>query len=244
MADKPSFNDAALRKIGELENQFCSIFRGQGWVYASAPDTPKHQDVRYKKLVRSIDETLTKGSIRPATASVLLELADEARRQQPDLRALNLQQIEYYLERQTPIRPSNPEKYPLHNISEASKIDDLLHKTIFAKYSEEHHILFDNESDDILSKTTGQTLDQGEAARIRKELETLSRQFINQFDDRGYTALHYAASNGMDEVVAELCERGAIIEPSRNERSETPVELAKKQNHEGIVQFLEGHVTA
>jgi ankyrin repeat protein len=55
------------------------------------------------------------------------------------------------------------------------------------------------------------------------------------------TPLHYAARNGAVDIVKEMLERGA--DPTiRDHKGKTPLDLAREEGHDEIVQILTSHI--
>jgi len=64
------------------------------------------------------------------------------------------------------------------------------------------------------------------------------KQFIDAFDpDNGYTALHWAAAMGYDDVVEKLCELGANVNVYCLEK-ETPLHRASRLGNISIIRML------
>ena len=61
--------------------------------------------------------------------------------------------------------------------------------------------------------------------------------FINQRDNIGNTALHFACLNGLIEIVRILHRAGADMQ-IKNNNQESPLDLAIDQKHEAIIDFF------
>lgn len=57
-------------------------------------------------------------------------------------------------------------------------------------------------------------------------------------DGSGYTALHYAAARGHADVVRYLLSRPGVGLDAQSTKGETPLALAAKNSHEGVVRLL------
>ena len=64
---------------------------------------------------------------------------------------------------------------------------------------------------------------------------------LNEAGRNGYTALHMAASEGNGEVAAALIELGADTQ-ARDEKMNTPADLAEEKKHIGLANFLRQHM--
>ena len=56
--------------------------------------------------------------------------------------------------------------------------------------------------------------------------------------DRGYTALHYAASNGKTEILKLLLSNGADVNAKNRDGNITPLFLANLEGHTEIIELL------
>ncbi|RPA88634.1 hypothetical protein L873DRAFT_1562235, partial [Choiromyces venosus 120613-1] len=65
----------------------------------------------------------------------------------------------------------------------------------------------------------------------------------NQVNNKGHTLLHMAVRRGREAVVKLLLERGETDLNARDLSGATPLELAAKGRHEGIVGLLKAAQT-
>jgi ankyrin repeat protein len=82
---------------------------------------------------------------------------------------------------------------------------------------------------------------KGHLGVVRVLLHHMGAQALQQTDDKGRTALHWAALWGHGEIVALLLEQGAQAN-GRDASGETPIMLACKEGHLAVVEMLLRHV--
>jgi serine/threonine-protein phosphatase 6 regulatory ankyrin repeat subunit B len=86
--------------------------------------------------------------------------------------------------------------------------------------------------------------DKGHMAVLQLLLEHRQGQGLEEKDDVwGRTALHSAAQRGHEEVTAYLLDNGAQAD-SRDDNSSTPLIIASKNGHLGVVRVLVQHIGA
>jgi ankyrin repeat protein len=83
----------------------------------------------------------------------------------------------------------------------------------------------------------------GHLGVVRLLAQHTGTQGLNEEDDEGRTALHYAAQEGHCEVVAFLLSKGAQAS-TRNTVNETPLISASRCGHIGVVRLLLQHMGA
>lgn len=61
---------------------------------------------------------------------------------------------------------------------------------------------------------------------------------VNAQDKEGCTPLHWAACNGLEDVVELLLAAPAVLVNARNDERETPLSLAVREDHAGALRVL------
>lgn len=80
-----------------------------------------------------------------------------------------------------------------------------------------------------------------EVVRVFTQHMDMEPEGLDDGDNLGWTALHHAARQGHEDVVAWLVERGAQAD-SREEEGRTPLVLASRWGCMGVVRFLAEHL--
>jgi ankyrin repeat protein len=81
---------------------------------------------------------------------------------------------------------------------------------------------------------------EGKVGLVREVVQHMEGQELEETDNRGRTALHWAALSGHDEVVAILLDKGAQTD-IRDDDGTTPLMMAASRGHLGVVQLLVQH---
>ena len=66
----------------------------------------------------------------------------------------------------------------------------------------------------------------------------LLKDFINNFDEEGFSLLHWNAKEGNAEIVQKLIHKGADIEIKDKENGSTPLLWAFQNGHTNVVKIL------
>jgi ankyrin repeat protein len=82
---------------------------------------------------------------------------------------------------------------------------------------------------------------EGKAGLVREIVRHMGGQELEETDDQGRTALHWAALSGHDEVVAVLLDKGAQADIA-DDLDRTPYMWAASRGHLGVVQMLLQHM--
>jgi ankyrin repeat protein len=81
---------------------------------------------------------------------------------------------------------------------------------------------------------------EGKVGLVREIVQHMGLQELEETDNRGRTALHWAALSGHTEVVANLLDKGAQTDIG-DDNDETPLMLAAYRGHLGVVQLIVQH---
>lgn len=78
----------------------------------------------------------------------------------------------------------------------------------------------------------------GNLKEVKHLLEKKSVPLKSCRDVIGSTPLHFAAFRGHVDVVQYLIERHKMRPSSKNDKGQTPLDLARENNHQGVVAYL------
>lgn len=79
---------------------------------------------------------------------------------------------------------------------------------------------------------------EGNGEKVSRFLPGCSTEYINSYDKKGLTALHYASQKGHAQIATELLHYGATVDKQSTQSNETPLFFAVMKEYKDIVHAL------